>query len=884
MIKNTFRPPLFGIAAVALLYVLCAKLGLVFALPPGYATFFWPASGLAFAAVYLGGYRYCIGVFIGAFLANIMNFIGENPDHIIAPIVAFNAVSIATGTTLQSCIGALLVRKYIGAQTGLFKFREIVLFCLLAGPLACLISASWGVSSLWTTGVISNNNAAFSWLTWYIGDILGVLIVSPVLVLIFAKADVTPMRKFSVGVPMLLVFCLVMGSFIAMRDIDQDEKIRTFEAQTKQISLEIEEKILISFSKMNAMRAHFLSSDEVSNEEFNRFATSVIFENAQSNGYKSIKSYNHSIAYIKKLKDRNDTPSGIVLKSLDGDKLIPSDHDCAPFCAVVEYRYPDSKDFRPLAGYDLMTHPARKEALIQADKTGEMTFTGPLDLIARKIDMASGFLAFLPIQKDKVTTGFILSATSYKDLFDDTMTSWGETGIKLKLYDITNGNKDLLYASDDIRIKTKQNFAVRYEYVNGSRLWAYDFYINDSDLVSGTNWAIWYALGASFVFTFMASVFLLSMTGQTASIQNTVRTRTKELAESEERFRAALQYAPIGMALLDMNRDFIEYNKVMASIAGYTVEEFKDIKLKDITHPDDLYLDSLSLKKLMKGQIPSYTIDRRYITKSGEIITVQMSLSLIRDEFQNPKYFICQALDITERERMEKELVRSNTELQDFAYIISHDLKAPLRHITLSAGFLKEDYADKLDDQASEFMKIMVSGSERMQAMISSLLDYSRVRDKAQEEFHPINLNNAISEALENLSAPIKENNANIFVADMPENLKANAALMTQLFQNLIQNAIKYRKDDVDPQIVIQADVKGREWNISVTDNGIGIEKEYAEKIFKVFQRLHGEGKYEGTGIGLSICQRIVQFHKGEIWLDTNYSGGSRFIISLPNE
>jgi len=341
--NNSIKHKTFlGITAVALLYVLLAKLGLFFALPPGYATFFWPASGLAFAAVYLGGYRYCIGVFIGAFLANIMNFIGESPSHFIDPIVAFNAVSIATGTTLQSCIGALVVRRYIGEQTGLFKFQEIVLFCFLAGPLVCFISASWGVFSLWATDVISSENAVFSWLTWYVGDILGVLIVSPVIVLMFAKTHVTPMRKYSVGVPMLLVFCLVMGSFIAMRDIDQDEKIRTFEAQTKQISLEIEEKILISFSKMNAMRAHFLSSDDVNNTEFNRFATSVIFENAEANGYKSIKTYNHSIAFIKKVINKNDAPSGIVIKSLEGGKLIPSDHDCTPFCAVVEYRYPDS--------------------------------------------------------------------------------------------------------------------------------------------------------------------------------------------------------------------------------------------------------------------------------------------------------------------------------------------------------------------------------------------------------------------------------------------------------------------------------------------------------------------------------------------------------------
>ena len=877
---NTFT----GIAVTALLYVLCAKLGLMFALPPGYATFFWPASGLAFAVVYLWGHRYGIGVFIGAFFANTINFFWESPDIILDPQVALNGLSIAAGATLQCCVAYMAVRRYVGEKTRLFKFREIVLFCLLAGPLACLISASWGTTTLLTSGVITVDNAAFSWLTWYVGDILGVLIISPVLVLLFAKSGVTPMRKFSVAVPMLLVFCLVMGSFIAMRDIDKDEKIRTFQSQTQRISQEIEEKMVGTFAKMNAMRAHFLSSNFVDRNEFNNFADNITKEHAETKSYKFGQTYNHSLAYAQRITDKADIDTSLRLKSLQGDSLEQSNHDCIPFCAIITYRYPDIEKAGALAGYDLMSQTDRKEAMMQALKTGEITFTSPINLVPVDTTNNKGFLAFLPIQNNGTTSGFILSATSYTDLIQDTMDDWSHTGINLKLYDITNGNNDLLFASSADKIKTSQNFVTRHQSIHGARLWAYDFYINDSDLISGTNWAIWYALGASLVFTFMTSVFLLSITGQTASIQNIVRTRTKELAASEKRFRAALEYAPIGMALLDMNREFIEFNAVMASIAGYTVEEFKNIKLKDITHPDDLDIDSPQLRDLLSGQISSYTVNRRYIRKDGEIITVLLSLSLIRDEEQNPEYFIAQAIDITEREKMEKELIRSNKELQDFAYIISHDLKAPLRHITLSAGFLEEEYAEQLDDKAAEFMKIMISGSERMQAMINGLLDYSRVRDKAQEEYQPINLNNAIDEAIANLTETIKESGANIFVDDMPEELKANPALMTQLFQNLIQNAIKYRKDDLDPQIIIQAHITGREWNISITDNGIGINKEYAEKIFKVFQRLHGEGKYEGTGIGLSICQRIVQFHKGEIWLDTDYTDGSRFIIRLPNE
>jgi uncharacterized 2Fe-2S/4Fe-4S cluster protein (DUF4445 family)/signal transduction histidine kinase len=228
-----------------------------------------------------------------------------------------------------------------------------------------------------------------------------------------------------------------------------------------------------------------------------------------------------------------------------------------------------------------------------------------------------------------------------------------------------------------------------------------------------------------------------------------------------------------------------------------------------------------------------------------------------------------------------EELRRSNAELQQFAYIASHDLQEPLRMVTASLGRLERKYVDRLDGEAQQYMGMAVEGASRMRALINDLLAYSRV-ESGGRDFTTVDMNLALSNALENLSPMIAANHAEVVAEPLPI-LSADATQMTQLLQNLISNAVKYHGPN-PPDILISSCLvpDGTEWRFAVRDNGIGIDPAYQEKIFQMFQRLHTRDEYEGTGIGLAIAKRIVERHGGKIWVESEEGSGSTFFFTIP--
>ncbi|MGB9936484.1 MAG: sensor histidine kinase [Methanobacterium sp.] len=227
-----------------------------------------------------------------------------------------------------------------------------------------------------------------------------------------------------------------------------------------------------------------------------------------------------------------------------------------------------------------------------------------------------------------------------------------------------------------------------------------------------------------------------------------------------------------------------------------------------------------------------------------------------------------------------EELKRSNEELQSFAYITSHDLQEPLRTMGSYASLLKYRYEGQLDDDADEFINYMVSGSKRMKNMIQGLLDYSRVGTQGGE-FEEFSGEEALDNALLNLESSIKECNAKVTSKNLPV-LFGDKDQITRVFQNFIGNALKFRKKGVSPQINIQVKENDAEYIFSVSDNGIGLEEQYSDKIFEVFKRLHTIGEYEGAGIGLAIIKRIIDRHNGRVWVESSLGKGSTFYFTLP--
>jgi light-regulated signal transduction histidine kinase (bacteriophytochrome) len=226
------------------------------------------------------------------------------------------------------------------------------------------------------------------------------------------------------------------------------------------------------------------------------------------------------------------------------------------------------------------------------------------------------------------------------------------------------------------------------------------------------------------------------------------------------------------------------------------------------------------------------------------------------------------------------ELTRSNQELQEFAYVASHDLQEPLRMVTSYLQLLERRYQGQLDADADEFIHFAVDGAQRMYELIRGLLAYSRVGTHGGP-FVPVDCEEIVGQVLDNLQIVIGENQATVTYDPLPT-VRADPTQMAQLFQNLIGNALKFRGQR-PPEIHVGAEWQGDEWLFRVCDNGIGIEIQYAERIFVIFQRLHTREEYPGTGIGLALCKRIVERHGGRIWVESEPGQGSCFFFTLPD-
>ncbi|MGH3613998.1 MAG: sensor histidine kinase [Pseudonocardia sp.] len=219
-----------------------------------------------------------------------------------------------------------------------------------------------------------------------------------------------------------------------------------------------------------------------------------------------------------------------------------------------------------------------------------------------------------------------------------------------------------------------------------------------------------------------------------------------------------------------------------------------------------------------------------------------------------------------------RDLERSNRDLEQFAYVASHDLQEPLRKVSSFCQLLKRRYGGELDDRADQYIDFAVDGAQRMQRLINDLLTFSRI-GRTSEGFQPIDLGAVAAAAAAQLEVVRAEVNGEIVIGELPD-LLGDPTLLRQLLTNLIGNGLKFHRDGVEPVVRVSAEQAGEVWEIAVADNGIGIDPEYADKVFVIFQRLHGRDLYPGTGIGLALAKKIVEFHDGRIWLDTGSPGG----------
>ena len=366
----------------------------------------------------------------------------------------------------------------------------------------------------------------------------------------------------------------------------------------------------------------------------------------------------------------------------------------------------------------------------------------------------------------------------------------------------------------------------------------------------------------------------------------------RELQESTEQSLALLDtlltHAPIGILLVDRLFRFVRINDSLAAMNGLPAAAHLGQKVAKVL--PDLWptLEPFYRRALAGELVSNIEVSGETPARPGNVRRWAVSLYPVRacrDAIVGVGSIVT---DITDRNRAKEalqaasaELARSNRDLQQFASIASHDLQAPLRTISGFVGLLKDRYAAQLDDKGREYIGFAVEGAKRMSQLINDLLTFARVGSRGGE-FRPVELQNVIDRVLAERRAAMAESQA-VVTQDAVPMIVADEGQMGQLLSNLIGNAIKYQGTGQRPEIHIGASRGEGHWRISVRDNGIGIDPKDADRVFEIFRRLHGQEEYEGTGIGLAICKRIVERHGGRIWVESRLGQGATFLFTIPD-
>jgi len=399
----------------------------------------------------------------------------------------------------------------------------------------------------------------------------------------------------------------------------------------------------------------------------------------------------------------------------------------------------------------------------------------------------------------------------------------------------------------------------------------------------------------------------------------------EQLIISKAKYRALYDNVPVGIFQSTPEGKILTANRMLVQMLGYdskkelmnlniaqnlyTSPQDRQLLLKELEDKGEFRNVELTLKRKDGTQITVWECSYVFKDKRGKVlyyegiitdVTEQKKIGEALNKYQHHladlvKERTAEIQKINEQLRKEidehnktekalkkisEELKRSNVELEQFAYVASHDLQEPLRMISSYTQLLERRYKGKLDTDANEFISFIVEGASRMRNLINDLLSYSALGTQ-KKEFRPTDCNIICDRALANLQVAIQQNEAVIIRDPLPV-VTADDLLLSQLFQNLISNAIKFCSKD-RPRIEITTQLNKKEWIFRVKDNGIGIAPEFHERIFVIFQRLHSRAEYPGTGLGLAICKKAVEIHGGRIWVESSPGAGSTFCFSLPN-
>ena len=878
-------------AIVAAAYAVCGRLGLLLAIPPGYATAVWPPSGVALASILLGGARLWPGVMLGSFLVNVSTSWDASTPAALARSLAI-ALAIAGGAALQAVAGAWLIRRFVGYRNIFSQEVDVVRMLLYGAPLSCLINSIIGVTTLWLARLIPTPNLLFNWWTWWVGDSIGVLIFMPLICAWALRPRRQWLRKqISLTLPLAAMFAAMVCLFLFVSSREQTRLQAEFDRDTQRIAASFQARLDNDLTILDAINGLFTVSDRITARQFHDFVA------PRMQGRGDIR----ALEWLPRVADGGRAAFEESMRSAGSPGFRIWEKDAQGHDAPVAPR----PDYFPVTflepfegngaaqGYDDNSESTRSAALRHAASSGRATATARIRLV-QETGEQWGTIVFSPVFQNGGAgadppgqlSGFALGVFRIGDLTQSSLQEAAAAGLALRLLDEgPPGEPVVLYEAGTPRplkpqqIARSRSIAVRM----AERQWTLEFVLPADYLVAHRSWQAWGLLAVGLFISGLLGILILVLIGRESKVEELVQSRTAALRVAQLRFRRLLENTPDAMVITDQNGIIQLVNAQIERLFGYSREEMIGQPV-ELMVPDRQRRAHASHRAGFFGNPQARPMGaglqlwgRR---KDGTEVPVEISLSPL--ETEEGIWATAAIRDISERKAAEqklasyaKDLERSNAELEQFAYVASHDLQAPLRSIVGFGQLLQADYKGRFDADADTYIGFMVNSAGQMQSLIRDLLTYSRIgRGSALGGIS--DCGQVLAGVLAQLQPLIGELDALITHDPLPE-VSCAPLELGQIFQNLIGNAIKFQPPGNRPVIHVSAEREGRIWRLSVHDNGIGIEPRYRERIFQMFQRLHTADKFEGTGIGLAICRKIVLRHGGRLWVESEPGRGSAF-------
>ena len=897
------RPPLRGLAAMAtvgLAYYLVGRIGLLLALPPGYATAIWPAAGIALAAVLIVGPRVWPGIFVGSFLVNVGTSFDRGSVAGIAASLGV-AVTIAGGAAMQAVVGAWLVRRFGKFPNPLASAREVFSLMILGGPLAGLVNASIGIGTLAVGGILDPASIPFSWLTWWAGDSIGVFIFTPlVLAWCLRPDDDWKDRRIAVSIPLAATFILAFVLLAYANSWEKDRLRLTFSQQAVAVKAAVAETFRSYFEVLYAVKSLYESSEEVSREEFSRFTDRYLKE------YPGIQALSWNVRVTDAEHDalearlrREVDPNIRIMEANVAGRSVPAFR--RPEYVFAFYIEPLEGN-APAIGVNILSSPERALALNRAQITGEPAATGRVRLL-QDPNGGYGFLVFTPVYKLGSTQdfsaerreaflGYAAGVFRPEAALVGTLSGYDLRGIDVALYDksASPGDRVLVPSklpigdpsagvNDEDRIRPPTDLIWSSLMDVGGRQWELRLLGTQEYLGIHLSSNGWLVLTAGLLFASLVGAFSLVVTGRSVVFRRLVDERTRELGDSESRMRAIVENITDGIVTVDVYGNLETFNAAAERIFGYSRGEAvgRNVKvlLPSAYHAeiDDLLLDLRTGGGSRPAAHPREIEGRRY---DGSTFPLEFALSEI--DIVGQRKFIGIARDMTERRKVERMKM-------EFVSTVSHELRTPLTSIRGSLGLIVSGTLGALPDRIRDMVQLAHKNTARLIGLVNDILDVERLESGVMKfEDEKVRIADLVRSAVEDNRGYATEFNVTLSLKEpVPDvRVRGDGLRLAQVLANLISNATKFSP----PGETVEISVRQEDYvvQIAVTDRGEGIPEHARSTIFERFTQgdASDSRRKGGTGLGLSIVRIIVERLGGRVHFESKEGVGTTFFVDLP--